>query len=144
MKTKITYKSGADVLRLDDTDHESFPVEGEKIELNGVDYKVKSVESAVVILEPIPEDEEIESPTRAQSRTRTSQRIKAERRSNAPRGAVQASRPTRTIATNDSSTKSTRVTAARRAASNANAHRVHSTTSKHVAVPAKSSSKAKR
>lgn len=99
MKAKITFKSGADVLVLDDL-RETLPVEGETIHLRGQDYTVERVESAVVLVEPIPEQDQVESPTRSQSRARTLDRLKAESRGSkrtASRPAVRTSENTRAV-----------------------------------------------
>lgn len=99
MKAKITFKSGADVLVLDDL-RETLPVKGETIHLRGQDYTVERVESAVVLVEPIPEEDQVESPSRSQSRARTLDRLKAESRGSkrtASRPAVRTSENTRTV-----------------------------------------------
>lgn len=81
MKAKLTYKSGADVLSLDDTSHKVFPTENETISINGRDYVVDGIESAVILVTPVPEEDRVESPNRSQSRARTERRLSAERQS---------------------------------------------------------------
>lgn len=59
MKTKIEWRHGARVLKLDDTDYDVFPEDGDVIELqeDGETYRfeVQGVSSAVVVLELAPD-----------------------------------------------------------------------------------------
>lgn len=57
MKTKITLRHENKVLKIDDTDYDEFPEEGDVIEVGDEVYRVAGVESAEVVLETIPEDE---------------------------------------------------------------------------------------
>lgn len=82
MKTKITLKHGNEILKIDDTDYDEFPEEGDVVEMDEAGetqkFRVTGIESAVVILETVPDNEEI-TPTRESSRSRTDKRLAAER-----------------------------------------------------------------
>lgn len=66
MKTRIEWRHGARVLKLDDTDYEVFPESGDIVELeeDGETHRftVKSIETAVIELEVAPDDAEVTHP----------------------------------------------------------------------------------
>lgn len=59
MKTKIEWRHGERVLKLNDTDYDKFPEVGDVIEMEEAGevhrFEVQEVESAVVVLETVPD-----------------------------------------------------------------------------------------
>lgn len=82
MKTKLEWRHGSKVLKIDDVDYEQYPEDGDVIEMNENGqvhrFRVEGVESAVVILETVADDEPV-TPTTESSKARTQERLQAER-----------------------------------------------------------------
>jgi hypothetical protein len=57
MKTKITLKHQNEILKIDSTDYDEFPEEGDVFEVGDNIFRVAGVESADIVLETIPEEE---------------------------------------------------------------------------------------
>lgn len=63
MKTRLTWKetgASAKVLKLDDTTFDHLPTADEHVAINDIEYRVAGIESAIVLLEPIPAPTHVE------------------------------------------------------------------------------------
>lgn len=82
MKTRLEWRHEDKVLKLNDTNYDQFPQDGDVIEMDEAGetqkFRVTGIESAVVILETVADDEEI-TPTRESSKARKNRRLADER-----------------------------------------------------------------
>jgi hypothetical protein len=85
MKTKLEWRHGAKVLKIDDTSYDQFPEEGDVIEMEEAGqthrFRVAEIESAVVVLETVDDTTDVTPvrPMREAARTRVAERLDAER-----------------------------------------------------------------